>query len=121
MNSITPLHSTENLTSRPYYQGNTERWAEVTEDITGGKRLVAHVRTEDKTGEANLALFMAAPKIHDLVHTMLSKMESILYDETAKVEGPVRDEIQDIINEAWEVLNEDGNLLGIAEYHRQED
>ncbi len=79
-------------------------------------RYVGKVMTHDDEGRANLALFLAAPKLHDLVQTMLSRMEAILADETTNVEGPVGDEVQDIINNAWEVLNEDGKLLGIAEY-----
>ena len=58
-----------------------------------------------------------APELFDMLVIVTDRLNDITDTEEYEVPQKVGDELQDIQNTIWELLNRDGNLNGVAEFN----
>ena len=79
-------------------------------------REVAVVMIPDRQGDANLCLVTKAPEHYEMLLTVNDRIEQMLASDDLQISDDVATELHDIQNTILELLNEDGNLNGIAKY-----
>lgn len=116
MPDLVPLYTTEELRHDPIQTNNDHGEREIITCPEKDNRTIAIVPVNDQEGKANLELIMSSPEMHELLGTVVNRLENLLQDKIVSGLPVIYNEIQDIQNIIWEFLNYDGNLRGIAKY-----